>query len=45
MTRITNTAKALFWRANDYLEAHPILGNMLLALEGAAIGAMFALAI
>lgn len=31
--------------AAHYLDTHPWLGNTLLALEGAAIGAMFALAI
>lgn len=32
-------------RAAHYINNHPWLGNTLLAIEGAIIGAMFALAI
>lgn len=45
MKKIRRTAAALYNDAETYLEAHPIIGNALLGIEGIILGAMFALAI
>lgn len=35
----------MYSRLEDYFVGHPIVGNLILALLGAGIGAMFALSI
>lgn len=45
MKNIRTTAAALYKNAETCLEAHPMLGNALLGLEGIILGVMFALAI
>lgn len=45
MENIRTKAAALYNDTETYLEAHPIIGNILLGFEGIILGVMFALAI